>query len=145
MVKSNRIRPHRDTTKREPCAWLFEYMVNDVRVGWALQWRHNGRDSVSNHQPHYGLLNLLFRRRSKKTSKLRVTGLCAGNSPETGEFPTQMASNAGSVSIWWGHHEIRGRRCVKNTYCSAPVCELIFECEGEPSHPVELGSRICVL
>ena len=33
-----------------------------------------------------------FRRRSKKTSKLGVTGLCAGNSPGTGEFPTQMAS-----------------------------------------------------
>ena len=31
---------------------------------------------------------------SKKTSKLRVTGLCAGNSPGTGEFPAQMASDA---------------------------------------------------
>ena len=46
-----------------------------------LQWRHNERDSVPNHQPHDCLLNRLFRRRSKKTSKLRVTGLCAGNSP----------------------------------------------------------------
>ena len=46
-----------------------------------LQWRHNGRDSVSNHQPHDCLLNRLFRRRSKKTSKLRVTDLYAGNSP----------------------------------------------------------------
>ena len=26
----------------------------------ALQWRHNGRDSVSNHQPHHCLLNRLF-------------------------------------------------------------------------------------
>ena len=43
----------------------------------ALRWRHNGRDSVSNHQPHDCLLNRLFKRRSKKTSKLRVTGLCA--------------------------------------------------------------------
>ena len=33
------------------------------------------------------LLNRLFGRRSKKTSKLRVTGLCVGNSPVTGEFP----------------------------------------------------------
>ena len=40
-----------------------------------------------------------------KTSKLRVTGLCAGNSPETGEFPAQMASNAENVSIWWRHHD----------------------------------------
>ena len=41
-----------------------------------LQWRHDGRDGVSNRQPHDCLLNRLFRRRSKKTSKLRVTALC---------------------------------------------------------------------
>ena len=46
-----------------------------------LRWRHNGCDSVSNHQPRDCLLSLLFRRRSKKTWKLRVTGLCVGNSP----------------------------------------------------------------
>ena len=40
------------------------------------------------------------------TSKLRVTGLCAGNSPGTDEFPAQMASNAENVSIWWRHHVI---------------------------------------
>ena len=60
----------------------------------SLQWRHNGRDGVSNHQPHDCLLNRLFRRRSKKTSKLRVTGPCEGNSPVTGKFPAQRASNA---------------------------------------------------
>ena len=70
----------------------------------SLQWRHNGHDSVSNHQPFYCLLNRLFRRRSKKTSKLRVTGLSAGSSPATGEFPTQVASNVENVSIWWRHH-----------------------------------------
>ena len=43
-----------------------------------LEWRHNVLDCVSNHQPHDCLLNRLFRRRSKKTSKLRVTGLCGG-------------------------------------------------------------------
>ena len=46
-----------------------------------LLWRHNEHDSVSNHQPRGCLLNRLFRRRSKKTPKLRVTGLCVGNSP----------------------------------------------------------------
>ena len=45
------------------------------------------------------------RRRSKKTSKLCVTGLCEGNSPVTGEFLTQRASNAENVSIWWRRHE----------------------------------------
>ena len=53
-----------------------------------------GHGSVSNHQPYDCLLSRLFRRRSKKASQLRVNGLCAGNSPVTGEFPTQMASNA---------------------------------------------------
>ena len=75
---------------------------NDTIV--PLQWRHNGPEDVSNHQPHHCLLNRLFRRRSKKTSKLRVTGLCAAKSPVTGEFPAQMASNAENASIWWRHH-----------------------------------------
>ena len=72
----------------------------------SLQWRHNGRDGVSNHQPRYCLLNHLFRRRSKKTSKHRVTDLCEGNTPVTGEFPAQRASNAEDVSIWWRHREL---------------------------------------
>ena len=70
----------------------------------SLRWRHNERDSVSNHQPHDCLRNRLFRRRSKKTSKLRLTGLCVGKSPGTDEFPAQMASYAENVSIWWRHH-----------------------------------------
>ena len=48
---------------------------------WPLHWRHNDHDGVSNHQPHGCLLNRLFRRRSKITSKLCVTGFCVGNSP----------------------------------------------------------------
>ena len=41
--------------------------------------------------------------------KLRVIGLCDGNSPVTGEFPEQRASNAENVFIWWHHQFI--------TYC----------------------------
>ena len=70
-----------------------------------LQRRHNEHDGVSNHQPHHCLLNRLFRHRSKRISKLCVTGLCEGNSPVTGEFPAQRASNAENVSIWWRHHD----------------------------------------
>ena len=75
-------------------------------VWWVviLQWRHNERGGFSNHQPHDCLLNCLFRRRSKKISKLCVPGLCEGNSPVTGEFPAQRASNAENISIWWRHH-----------------------------------------
>ena len=49
-------------------------------------------------------INRVFKRRSKKTSQLRVPGLCEGTSPGTGEFPAQMASNAENVSIWSRHH-----------------------------------------
>ena len=70
----------------------------------SIQWRHNEHDGVSNHRCHDCLLNRLFRHRSKKTWKLRVTCLCDGNSPMTGEFPEQTASNVKNVSIWWRHH-----------------------------------------
>ena len=49
-----------------------------VYLVYALRWSHNGCDSLSNHQPYDCLLNRLFRRRSKKTSKPLVTGLCVG-------------------------------------------------------------------
>ena len=75
--------------------------------GSSWLWRHNVRDGASNYQPHECLLNRPFRRRSKKTPKLRVTGLFAGNSPETGIFPAQMTRKAENVSIWWRHHVSR--------------------------------------
>ena len=70
-----------------------------VMKSYALQWRHNRRDSVSIHPPHDCLCNRLFRRKSKKT-------------PVTGEFPAQMASNAENVSIWWRHHGIVAILCL---------------------------------
>ena len=96
-----------------------------------VQWRRNERDGVSDHQPHDCLLkrlfkenikalrldcllNRLFRRRSKKISKLCVTGLCEGNSPVTGEFPIQRASNAEDVSIWWRHHAWTNSRSLQH-------------------------------
>ena len=88
-------------------------IIGIVRISTStLQWRHNGCDSVSNHQLHDCLFNRLIRCRSKKTSKLRVTGLCEGNSPGTGEFPTQMTSNGENASIWWRHHDICMKMCV---------------------------------
>ena len=61
-INSNHI-----STFKFPVIWLQQYIP--------LQWRHSDRDGVSNHQPHHCLLKRLFRRRWKKTSKLRVTGL----------------------------------------------------------------------
>ena len=71
--------------------------------------------------------------RSKKTSKLRVTGLCAGNSPVTGEFPAQRASNAENVSIWWHHHAL-GHRPPADAVITAYT--LSFRCEDH-SRPIQ--------
>ena len=74
----------------------------------ALQWRHNEHDGVSNHRRLDCLLNRLFRRRSKKASKLSVTGLCEGNH----RFPSQRVRNAENGSIWWRH---LGQQLFKRT------------------------------
>ena len=83
---------------------IISCLYNMAAYALPLQWRHNDRVDVSNHQPN-SLLKCLFRRRSKKTSKLCVIGLCAWNSLVTGGFPAQRASNAENVSIWWRHHD----------------------------------------
>ena len=112
----------------------------------SLQWCHNGRYGVSNHQPHDCLLNRLFRHRSKKTSKLRVTGLCARNSPVTGEFPAQMASNAENVSIWWRHHVLPVWSMVSLAYAAGHVkqtrgsTQLLGTTSTEQSNPDIIGA-----
>ena len=70
-----------------------------------LQWRYNERDGISDDRRLDSLLNCLLRRRLKKTSKLRITGLCEGNPLVTSVFPSQRARNADNVSIWWRHRE----------------------------------------
>ena len=70
------------------------------------QCRHNECDGVSNHQPQDRLLNRLFKAQIKENIKAPRHWLCEVNSPVTGEFPTQMASNAEYVSIWWRHHAL---------------------------------------
>ena len=81
------------------------YPSHKARFTWRLGWTViHYSDGISNYRRLDGLLNRLFRCRSKKTSKLCVTGLSKGNSPVTGEFPSQRASNTENVSIWWRHH-----------------------------------------
>ena len=104
--------------------WDHSHISHITRGQWvknkyitaSLLWRRNGHGGVSNHQPHHCLLNRLFGCRSKKTSKLRVTGLCAGNSLGTGQFPAQMASNGENISIWWRHRALSLAVCLK-TQC----------------------------
>ena len=72
------------------------YHYSDVRMS-AMESQITGVSIVCS--------TVFIRRRSKKTSKLCVTGLCEGNPPITGGFPSQRAINAESVSIWWRHHD----------------------------------------
>ena len=76
---------------------MIERALLITMTSWWARWRLN-------HRLLDGLIKRLFRRRTKKTSKLRVTGLCEGNSPVTGEFPSKRTSNAENVFIWWRHH-----------------------------------------
>ena len=104
------------------------HYVCDI-FGITLRWRHNDHDGVSNHQPHGWILKRLFRRRSKKTSKLRVTGLCVGNSPGPLNSPQKRASYAENVSIWWRHH-VTDAMLIKETGPGLPgrVCVCICLC-----------------
>ena len=53
--------------------WTFFNSCLRPTTQQTWQWRQNERDGVSNHQPHGCLLNRLFRRSSKKTSKIKKT------------------------------------------------------------------------
>ena len=99
-----------------------------------LRWRHNGCDGVWNHQAHDCILNrFFFRCRSRKSSKLRITGLCGGNSPVTGDFPAQRDSNTKNVCIWMpycdielGQHGLDNGLLPDDTNASPEKCRLII-------------------
>ena len=86
--------------------WTIWRQFLYTSISILLQWCHSKRDCVSNQRRLDCLLNRLFRR----TSKLRVIGLCEGNPPVTGGFPSQSVSNAKNVSVWWRHHAIMDDR-----------------------------------
>ena len=127
--------------KRRPF-FKAQYINPQIKSIKTLQWRHNVRDIVSNHQPHDCLLNRLFRRRSKKTLKLRVIGLFAGNSPGTGEFPAQRANDAENVSIWWRHHE---KGMYLSIYRSVITCQGLIHLSIFGAFLVQAQSRIITL
>ena len=58
--------------------WRYLWILWIQMVIFSLQWHHDEHYGVSNHQCLHCLLNRLFRRKSKKTSQLKVTGLCMG-------------------------------------------------------------------
>ena len=87
---------------------------NDIFLShFTLQWRYNDPDGVSNHRRLECILNRLFRRRSKKTSKLPVTRFCGENSPVTGEFLAQ-----GPV--------MRKIFPLDNVIMSSPICSTLL-------------------
>ena len=61
----------------------------------------------------YSSVYSLFRRKTKKTSKLRVTGLCWGWFSGDRWISRIRASNAENVSIWWRHHVFFGPKMLR--------------------------------
>ena len=91
-----------------------------------LQWRHNGRDGVSNHQPHDCSLNRLFRHRWKKNIKApRHWPLC-GEFSDDRWFPAQRSSNVENVSIWRRQHvriQTDGHQTKFGHWVRWPLCD----------------------
>ena len=100
-----------------------------------LQGRHNERDAVSNHLRLDCLFNPLFKRRSKKTSKLRITGLCEGKPPVTGGFHSQIVINAENVSTWWRHNNNnnvyfpKNYRLVHMLHARKSYVNIVYKCK----------------
>ena len=99
--------------------WVCICCISEIMILWGrlLSWTHLWWDitvtlicamvSQITSVSIVCLFNRLFRRISKKTSKLRFTGLMGENSPVTAGFPSQRASNAENISIWWRHHDMK--------------------------------------
>ena len=80
----------------------------------SLQWRHNGHDNISNHQPHHCLLNRLFGHRSKKTSKLRGPV----NSPHKGPVTRKMFPFDDDIMLYQHNHLLWSVRHKSICNCS---------------------------
>ena len=117
-----------------------------VPILHALHWRHNERDGISNHQPHDCLLNHLFRRKSKKKSKLTSLAFVRGihwwvmNSPQKGPvtrkmFPFDDIIMVKCVLIQSSNHN---QQCITN---QSSVCILNFICYFMTLRPFEILSQ----
>ena len=85
--------------------WPIDIGSHDVRwIYTLLQWRHNEGHGVSTHRHLNCMFSRSIRRTPKKTSKLRVTGLCEGGPPVTSVYPQKRPVRAKNVSILWRHH-----------------------------------------
>ena len=80
----------------EHCQSICRNSDDYIRI--SLQWRHNERDGVSNHQPHECLLDRLSKAQIKENIKAPRDWPLRGEF--TGGFPAQRASYAENISIW---------------------------------------------
>ena len=92
-------------------SWYLLNVVKSLQLIWGSGTKHDNDAIMSAMASQITSLAIVYstvfsRRRLKKTSKLRVTSLCAGNSTATAEFQAQRASNVENVSIYWRHHGV---------------------------------------
>ena len=89
----------------------YQHFQNHTTFGcweihFPLQWRYNGHDDVSNqHCLDCSLFTQTFvQAQIKENTKAMRHRTLWGEFTGSGEFPSQMDSNAENFSIWWRHH-----------------------------------------
>ena len=91
-----------------------------TEVCFPLQWRHNERYGVPNHQPHDCFIQPFIQAQIKENIKATRHWPLWGEFPVTVELPAQRAaSNAENASIWWRQH-------VVIQYCSVSALAGIY-------------------
>ena len=104
----------------QPFCSSFILSTDDHQIhkgSYSLQWRHNGRDSVSDHQPRHCFIQRFIQAQIKESIKApRHWPLCGEftgdqwiprtNAQKRGKCFHLMifCSNAENVSTWWCHH-----------------------------------------
>ena len=127
-------------------AWSKAMNWTPFKTGSSLQWRHNRRDGVSNHQPHDCLPNRLFTHRRKHQSSASlafVRGIHRWpvNSPHKGTvtrkiFPFDDVIIYTGTVWWWGspyRESFNVMRCIRSSR-SLIVPSVIFRAQNYMHH-----------
>ena len=75
-------------------AFTLQCVQPRLRFLQPVQRRHNEHGGVSNRPGVSSVWSTFVHAHVKEISKFRIAGLCEGNPPVTGRFPSQRASNA---------------------------------------------------
>ena len=90
------------------------------RIVSALQWRHNGRDGVSNHQPHHCLLKRLLGADQRKQQSSALLTFVGGihrrpvNSRHKGPVTQKMFLFDDVIMVLWN---MISTACPESPYC----------------------------